>query len=206
MREIAPSRPEAAVGAKEAEARSSSLADLQRTLRGDLVAILRQALAHSGAQRAAGSRSRVRSSMRVGRAMSRAKPKRSRRRLAFRRCPGGPDKPGRRRCVRSARGSASPASPMLWTDLSVAANTACMTDRYRECETLVREALKALGRNPSAADLRYTDARGVLALSLAGQGRRAEALPWIEETLRWNESAKRRPFYTGSLEAARGRQ
>lgn len=96
-----------------------------------------------------------------------------------------------------------PASPMLWTNLSVAANAACMTGRYAECETLVREALKALGPNPAAADLRFIDARAVLALSLAGQGRRAEALPVIEETLQRNESANRRPFYTTKLEAAR---
>jgi tetratricopeptide (TPR) repeat protein len=98
----------------------------------------------------------------------------------------------------------APASPVLWTNLSVAANAACMTGRYRECETLVREALRTLGPSPAAADLRFLDARAVLALSLAGQGKKAEARPLIDETLQRNEAANRRPFYTARLEALRG--
>lgn len=96
-----------------------------------------------------------------------------------------------------------PGSAVLWTNLSVAANAACMTDRYAECEALVREALTSLGPAPSDSDLRFIDARAILGMSLAGQGRRSEALPIINETLQRNESAKRRPFYTAKLEAAR---
>jgi len=47
--------------------------------------------------------------------------------------------------------------------------------------------------------------RAIPALSLTGQGRRAEALPLIEQALRLNASLQRRPAYTAALEAALGK-
>ncbi len=101
------------------------------------------------------------------------------------------------RVLTPARGS-----PLLWTNLSIASNAACLSQRFAECETLVREAIETLGPNPNTNDLRLADARANLGLSLSGQGRHAEALPLIQHALRLNESLKRRPLYTAALEAA----
>jgi len=95
-------------------------------------------------------------------------------------------------------------SPLLWTNLSVASHAACRMERFPECEARAREAMQTLGRNPAADDLRVADTRALLGLSMARQGRRAEALPLIEEALRLNASLKRRPAYTAALEAALG--
>jgi len=94
------------------------------------------------------------------------------------------------------------ASPLLWSNLFIASNAACLTERFIECEALARESIQALGLNPpdrSSADGCASES----GLSLAGQGRRAEALPLIEQALRLNDSLKRRPLYTATLEAAR---
>lgn len=96
-------------------------------------------------------------------------------------------------------------SPLLWTSLSSALNAACLTQRFDECEALALEAIETLGPDPAVNDLRLVDATANLGLSLAGQGRRAEALPMIEHVLRLNDSLKRKPPYTMSLEAARNK-
>jgi pimeloyl-ACP methyl ester carboxylesterase len=55
----------------------------------------------------------------------------------------------------------APGSPMLWTNLSTASNTACQTARFEECEALAREAIQTLGPNPAPADLRFNAATPV---------------------------------------------
>ena len=86
-------------------------------------------------------------------------------------------------------------TPLLWTSLSSASNAACLSRRFAECESL--------GPQTSANDLRLTDTDALLGMSLAGQGRHAEADPYIERALQRNRSVKRRPEYSAALEAAR---
>jgi hypothetical protein len=90
---------------------------------------------------------------------------------------------------------------LLWTNLSAAANAACLTQRFTECEAYAREAIQTLGPSPHPNDLRLTDAEAILGLSLAGQGRHDEAAPLIERTSRLNIALKRDPVYSTALKA-----
>ncbi len=77
-------------------------------------------------------------------------------------------------------------SYLLWTNLGAAAYTACLTQRYKECEVLVREGLVSLGPTVSEEDYRVHDARAFLGIALAGQGKKEEAKQWLEDSIRFN--------------------
>jgi eukaryotic-like serine/threonine-protein kinase len=90
----------------------------------------------------------------------------------------------------------------LWTNTAIAAAASCLTQRYRDCETLAREALHTLGPHPEATDLRLFEARSYLGLALAGQARVAEALPLLTETVNFYRLRNRKGALRAALENA----
>ena len=95
-----------------------------------------------------------------------------------------------------------PGSFQLWTTTAAAAFSSCLTARFQECESLAREAIQTLGSNPEPTDLRLYEARSYLALALAGEGRNAEALPLLRETVEFYRSRNRQGPLRTALEAA----
>ncbi len=100
---------------------------------------------------------------------------------------------------------AAPGSLQLWTNTAAAAYAACLTGRFRECESLAREATLAIGPDPQPADLRLFEAKSYLALALAGQGRSPEALPLLAETVNFYRSRNRKGPLRAALEQAYAR-
>ena len=95
-----------------------------------------------------------------------------------------------------------PGSPMLWTSTAVVSCTACLSGRFPECEAMAREALETLGPNPQAGDLRLYEARSYLGLALAGEGRYAEALPLLRETVEFYHARGRKNHVVTALDEA----
>jgi len=95
-----------------------------------------------------------------------------------------------------------PGSFQLWTTTAAAAFSSCLTEHFQECESLAREAIQTLGPHPEPADLRLYEARSYLALALAGEGRNAEALPLLKETVEFYRARNRQGPLRSALEAA----
>ena len=95
-----------------------------------------------------------------------------------------------------------PGSTQLWTNSAAAAWTACLTAHFEECEALAREALQTLGPNPQSADLRLYEARSYLGMALLGEGRFAEALPLLRETVEFYRDRNRQSLFRATLEKA----
>ena len=90
----------------------------------------------------------------------------------------------------------------LWTPTAAAAFSNCLTGRFLECEALAREAIQTLGPKPEPTDLRLYEARSYLALALAGQNRKIEALPLLRENVEFYRSRNRQGPLRNALEAA----
>lgn len=88
-----------------------------------------------------------------------------------------------------------PGSFQLWTNTAAAAYPACLTQRFKQCEELAREALQTLGPHPPPSDPRAFEAKSYLGLALTGQRRYAEALPLLKEGLEFYRARNRQgPF------------
>lgn len=95
-----------------------------------------------------------------------------------------------------------PGANLLWTPLSAAMSTACLTGRFADCERYSREALQTLGPNPSAKDNRLISAQGHLGWALARLGRDAEARPLLSQAVEAYTRQNRRPPVMIQLESA----
>ena len=89
------------------------------------------------------------------------------------------------------------AALLLYSPLSAAMVTACLSGRYADCELYSREALESLGGKPSARDSRVWSAKSHLGLALAHVGhangdakRLAEARPLLENAIQMSGDLK----------------
>jgi tetratricopeptide (TPR) repeat protein len=96
----------------------------------------------------------------------------------------------------------APGSTQLWTNTAVAACASCVTARFAQCEQLAREALQTLEPDPQPGDSRLYEARSYLGLALSREGRFAEALPLLQQSVEFYRSRKRRGWFFNSLEQA----
>jgi eukaryotic-like serine/threonine-protein kinase len=93
-----------------------------------------------------------------------------------------------------------PGSFQLWSNTAAAAYPACLTERFKQCEDLAREALQTLGPHPLQSDPRLFEAKSYLGLALNGQRRYSEALPLLKEGLEFYRSRNRTGPFRDVLE------
>ncbi len=95
-----------------------------------------------------------------------------------------------------------PGANLLWTPLSAAMASACLTGRFADCERYSREALQTLGPKPSEKDNRFISAQGHLGWALARLGHAAEARPMLSHAIEAYQRQNRRPPVMSQLESA----